>query len=52
MGETTISEDNFLWLTDSKALKYGIQKGFDTLVVHTLTYEYCILLYVNFSRIG
>lgn len=47
--ETTVCEDSFLWITDSKVQKYRFQKGFGTLVVYTVTYEYrqLLLLLVN-----
>jgi hypothetical protein len=34
------SENNLLFITDIEALKYGYQIGLDTLVVHTINYEY------------
>jgi len=38
--ETTVGSDELLYKTDSEIRKCRIQKGFDTLVVYTLNYEY------------
>ena len=38
--ETTEREDCFLYNTDGELQKYRFQKGFGTLVVYTVTYEY------------
>jgi len=39
-ASTFDSENNTLLKTDVEALKYGYPIGLDTLVVHTINYEY------------
>jgi len=40
--ETTFSGDELQFKTDSEVQKYRYQRGLETLVVYTLTDEYCM----------
>jgi len=38
--KTFKGESGIRYTSDAQALKYGYQRGLETLVVHTLNYEY------------